>query len=419
MTDIPATNWAKSYRYAFRDCFRPASMDALRSAVAAAPRIKVLGSRHSFNPIADGDVALVLDRMPPDPKISDDRTSVSIAGHATYGDLAKFLADHGLAVHNLASLPHISIAGAIATATHGSGSGNGNLATAVSALDFVTADGSILTVRRGDPDFDGMVVHLGALGVVTRVTLDLRPAFDVTQTIYEGLTAQSLNDNLDAILDAGYSVSVFTTWRSDSAQIWVKDTASTAAIPATLHGTAPATIKRHPILDMDPVNATDQLSVPGLWSDRLPHFKMGFTPSNGDEIQSEFHVPRAHGAAAIDALTKVRDTFAPMIQVTEFRAVAADRLWLSPQYARATLSMHFTWLPDAAGVNAAVRHVEEALAPFSALPHWGKVFSPADIGARYPMIAKFGALRDRLDPTGKFSNPWLEEIVFGRAGPAR
>ena len=418
MTDIPSTNWAKSYRYAFRDCIRPTSMDELRSAVASAPRIKVLGSRHSFNPIADGEVAVVLDRIPLDPEISHDRKSVSIAGHATYGDLAKFLAGHDLAIHNLASLPHISIAGAIATATHGSGSGNGNLATAIAGLEFVTTDGSIVNVRRGDPDFDGMVVHLGALGVVTRVTLDLQPAFDVTQTIYEGLTAQSLNDNLDAILDGGYSVSVFTTWRGDSAQIWIKDIASTAAIPASLHGTTLATVKRHPILDMDPVNATDQFSVPGPWSDRLPHFKMGFTPSNGDEIQSEFHVPRAHGAAAIAALARVRDTFAPMIQVTEFRAVAADALWLSPQYKRDTLSMHFTWAPDEAGVKEAVRHVETALAPFDALPHWGKVFSPAHIGARYPKIAAFKALRDRLDPTGKFSNPWLEAVLFGQARPA-
>ena len=413
MTDVPSANWANSYRYRYRDCIFPASMDELRVAVAASPRLKVLGSRHSFNAIADGDRAMVLTRMPLDPRVSDDRRSVSIAGHATYGELAKFLAGHGLAIHNLASLPHISIAGAIATATHGSGSRNGNLATAVSGLEFVTADGNVTAVRRGEADFDGMVVHLGALGVVTRVTLDVQPAFDITQTVYEGLTQRALCDNLDAIMDGGYSVSVFTTWRGDSAQIWVKDTVSPAAIPATLHGAALAAVKRHPILEMDPVNATDQLSVPGPWSDRLPHFKMGFTPSNGDEIQSEFHVPRIHGAAAIEALARIRDKFAPLIQVTEFRAVAADELWLSPQYGRDTLSMHFTWLPDEAGVNAAVRHVEEALAPFDALPHWGKVFSPAHAGARYPMLANFREIRYRLDPTAKFSNPWLDEVVFG------
>lgn len=419
MTDIPSTNWSKSFRYRFRDGLFPASIDELQTAVAASPRIKVLGSRHSFNAIADGEVAMVLGRMPLDPCIADDRRSVSIAGHATYGDLAKFLAGHRLAIHNLASLPHISIAGAIATATHGSGSGNGNLATAVSGLEFVIADGSVITVRRGEPDFDGMVVHLGALGVVTRVTLDLQPTFDITQTIYEGLSAQALCGNLDAIMNAGYSVSVFTTWRGDSAQIWVKDRLSPEAIAGDMHGAARAIVKRHPILGIDPVNATDQLSVPGPWADRLPHFKMGFTPSNGDEIQSEFHVPRVHGAAAIEALARVSDRFAPLIQVTEFRAVAADALWLSPQYQRDTLSMHFTWLPDGDGVAGAVRHVEDALAPFDALPHWGKVFSPAHVGARYPMLANVRALRDRLDPTRKFSNDWLEDVVFGKTLSSR
>ena len=415
MMDIPSTNWAKSYRYHFRDCASPASMDALRADVAAAPRLKVLGSRHSFNAIADGDVAMILGRMPLDPQISDDRHSVSVAGHATYGDLAKFLAGHGLAVHNLASLPHISIAGAIATATHGSGSGNGNLGTAVSGLQFVLADGSMIDVRRGDADFDGMVVHLGALGVVTRVTLDVRPAFDVSQSVYEGLEWSALLDNLDAIMDAAYSVSIFTTWKDAGNHVWVKDMASVSSVPGELHGAMPATVKRHPILEMDPANATDQLSVPGPWSDRLPHFKMGFTPSNGDEIQSEFHVPRKLGAAAIEALFKVRETFAPLVQTSEFRTVAADGLYLSPQYKRDTLSMHFTWISDQDGVNTAVRHVEDALAPFEALPHWGKVFSPAKVGDRYPMLEHFAAIRDRLDPTRKFSNAWLEEVVFGEA----
>ncbi|MBX9457716.1 MAG: FAD-binding protein [Rhizobium sp.] len=415
MTGMPQTNWAKSYGYHFRDCTVPSSLDEVRSVVAGSARIKALGSRHSFNPIADGEKALILDSLPLDPRLSDDRRSASIAGHATYGDLSRFLASHDLAVHNLASLPHISIAGAIATATHGSGSGHGNLATAVSALEFVAADGSIVKVRRGDPDFEGMVVHLGVLGIVTRVTLDVLPAFEITQTVYEGLTTRSLCDNLDAILDGGYSVSAFTTWRDDSAQIWVKDTPSIEPVPGTLHGATRATLKRHPILGMDPVNATDQFSVAGAWSDRLPHFKMGFTPSNGDEIQSEFHVPRRHGAAAILALAKIRDQLAPMVQVNEFRAVAADDLWMSPQYERDTLSLHFTWLPDEAGVKAAVHHVEEALAPFEPLPHWGKVFSPAPVGAHYAKLAQFEQLRRRLDPTGKFSNPWIEEIVFGRA----
>lgn len=413
MTNFPRSNWANSYHYGFRDCLFPTSVDHLQSLVATSPRVKVLGSRHSFNPIVDGEVAMLLSGIGLDPAIGDGGKSVSIGAHATYGDLANFLNPQRLAVHNLASLPHISIAGAIATATHGSGSGNGNLATSVRALEFVAADGSLVSIKRGDADFDGMVVHLGALGVLTRVTLDVEPAFEIAQTIYEGLGWDGLYANLDTILNTGYSVSIFTNWGDRGSQVWVKSKGGAEALPHDLHGARLAAVKRHPIPEIDPVHCTDQLGVPGLWSDRLPHFKMGFTPSNGDEIQSEFHVPRRHGAAAIRALAAICDRFLPVLQVTEFRAVAADRLWLSPQYQRDTLSMHFTWIADTDSVNAAVAHMEEALAPFDVLPHWGKVFSPAVIGARYPMLADFRALRDRMDPERKFSNPWLEQVVFG------
>jgi xylitol oxidase len=417
MTDIPSTNWAKSFRYSFRDCLYPTTVEDLRAQVAAASNVKVLGSRHSFNALPDGDVAIVLSAIPLDPQVSEDRKSVTIAGHATYGELAEFLAGHNLAIHNLASLPHISIAGAIATATHGSGARNGNLGTGISALEFVTADGSVNTVRRGEADFDGMVVHLGALGVVSRVTLDVQPTYDIAQTVYEGLSEAEMVANLDAILNGGYSVSIFKTWKDRDAQIWVKDKVYGSIAPS-LFGTRLATVKRHPILAMDPVNTTEQLSAPGPWSDRLAHFKLGFTPSNGDEIQSEYHLPRAHGPAAAEAMIAIRDKIAPAIQVTEFRTVAADTLWLSPQYQRDTLSIHFTWLRDEAAVNEAVRHLEEALAPLDALPHWGKVFKPAHVGGRYAKLADFRAIRDRMDPTGKFSNPWLEQNVFGSAPAA-
>lgn len=413
MTDIPDSNWAKSFRYGFRAGLFPASIDELAETVAVADRIKVLGSRHSFNAIADGDVAVILSRIPLAPAIEDDGRKVSIAGHATYGDLAAFLSVHGLAVHNLASLPHISIAGAIATATHGSGERNGNLATAVSSIEIMAADGNIVKFSRGEPDFDGAVVHLGALGVVTRVTLDVQPAFEIQQNVYEGLSWESLYQNLDDIMRAGYSVSIFTLWGDPAGQVWVKRAASSDDVPAVLHGATLAVVKRHPIPDMDPTHATDQMGASGAWSDRLPHFKMGFTPSNGDEIQSEFHVPRRHAAAAIKAVASIRGSFRSLVQTTEFRAVAADTLWLSPQYKSDTLSMHFTWFKHAEAVDAAVRRIEEALSPFDARPHWGKVFSRGHVGPRYAMLPAFKVIRDRMDPKRKFSNEWLEDVVFG------
>lgn len=413
MKRVPTANWSESFHYSFRDCLYPSSLEAVCETVSQASRIKVLGSRHSFNGIVDGDVALSLAEVPIDPVIEADGKHVTVGAHSTYGELALFLHEHGLAIHNLASLPHISIAGAIATATHGSGISNGNLATAISAIEFVTGDGSIVKAKRGDPDFSGMVVHLGALGVVTRVTLDVRPEFQVAQTVYEGLAWDSLLANLDGIMGAAYSVSVFTQWAEKAGAIWLKSTAPSDDLPAMLHGAHRSTEKRHPIIGLDPRNATDQLSEYGRWSDRLPHFKMGFTPSNGEEIQSEFHVPREKGAVAIEAVLSIRDKFAHLVQVVEFRTTAADELWLSPQYQRDTLSIHFTWVKDQEAVNVAVGHVEQALSPFDALPHWGKVFTLGNIGARYEKLADFARLRDRMDPQRKFSNPWLEKVVFG------
>lgn len=413
MKHVPAANWAESFHYSFRDCLHPSSVEAACEIVAQAPEIKTLGSRHSFNAIADGQVAMSLAGLPVNPVVEADGKRVSVGGHCTYGELALFLHDHHLAIHNLASLPHISIAGAIATATHGSGDRNGNLATAVCGLEIVTGDGSIVKVGRGDADFEGMVVHLGALGIITRVTLDVQPEFQVAQSVYDGLGWDALLGNLDEIMAAGYSVSVFTQWREQAGSVWLKRTAPADDLPEMIHGATRAIVKRHPISGLDAQNATDQLGQYGRWSDRLPHFKMGFTPSNGEEIQSEFHIPRRHAVAAIEALLSIRDKFAHLAQAGEFRTVAADRLWLSPQYNNDTLSIHFTWIRDQDAVNAAVEHIEQALAPFAALPHWGKVFTSRHVGATYERLADFARLRDRMDPQRKFSNPWLEEVVFG------
>ena len=140
----------------------------------------------------------------------------------TYGRLAPMLHERGLALHNLASLPHISVGGAIATGTHGSGDRLGNLATAVSAIDILRSDGEIVHLERGDTDFDGAVVGLGALGVVVRVRLDVEPEYQIAQHVYEGLAWDELAARFDEITGAGDSVSLFTTWGSHVDQVWVK-----------------------------------------------------------------------------------------------------------------------------------------------------------------------------------------------------
>ena len=405
------SNWAGNYRYRAERLHRPSSLDELQEIVARAERVRVLGSRHSFNEIADSDELVSLAGLPADVVAED--TTVSFNAGLTYGDLAGEL--DGLALHNLASLPHISVAGAIATATHGSGDANGNLASAVAGLELVTSSGELVRASRGDPDFDGMVVSLGATGAVTRLTLDAEPAYEVRQRVFEGLAWDALYEHFDEITTSGYSVSVFTRWGEDIDQVWVKSrvTSDPEATPDELFGARAATEERHPILGLDPVNTTAQLGRPGPWWDRLPHFRMGFTPSNGDELQSEFAVPRTHAAAAIEAVRALADRVRPLLQVTEIRTVAADRLWMSPQYQQDTVNLHFTWAPEQDAVVELLGELEPALAPFDARPHWGKLFV-GDVAGLYERLDDFVALTERLDPRGAFHNAWLRERILQR-----
>jgi len=405
-------NWAGNHAYRARELHRPGSLEELRELLARTPRIRVLGTRHSFNAIADSDELVSLERLPATVTADAGAGTVSVPGGMSYGALAGELDRLGLALANLASLPHISVAGAVATATHGSGDGNGNLATSVAALELVTSGGELVTVRRGDPDFEGHVVALGALGAVTRLELDAEPAYDVRQEVFEGLRWDALLAHLDEVYASAYAVSVFTRWGDDVDQVWLKQRGD--GTRDELFGARPATQDRHPILGNDPVHATPQLGRPGPWADRLPHFRLAFTPSNGEELQSEYHVPRRHAAAAIEALLAVAPRFRDPVLVSELRSVAADELWLSPQHAGPTLGIHFTWAPEPAPVRAAMADVETALAPFEPRPHWGKLFlvDRDELAGRYARLPQFRELAARLDPRGAFRNEYLEDLIL-------
>jgi alditol oxidase len=414
---VRETNWAGNHTYRAASLHRPTSLDELRRLVAGSAQLRVLGSRHSFNDIADAAVLVSLDGLGGEVRVDHAAGTVSCPAAMRYGELAGALAAEGVALANLASLPHISVGGSIATGTHGSGDANGNLATAVAGLELVTAAGETLAVARGDPDFEGMVVALGALGAVTRVTLDVEPAYRVRQRTFEGLAWERLFDHFDEVTSAGYSVSLFTRWGPTVEQVWVKSRVGEAPeeVREELFGAAAATKERHPIVELDPVNCTRQLGVPGPWSDRLPHFRMGFTPSSGEELQSEYHLPRAEAVAALEALRPLASVLRPVLQVSELRTVAADRLWMSPQQGRDTLSVHFTWFPDWAAVRRVLVEVEAALAPFGARPHWGKLFlaDAATIAALYERADDFARLAGRLDPGGVFTNDWLRRHLLG------
>jgi xylitol oxidase len=354
-------------------------------------------------------------------EVSIDRgtNTVSFAAGLTYGALAAALDAHGLALHNLASLPHISVAGAVATGTHGSGDANGNLATAVAGLELVTSNGQSVRTSRGEPGFDGLVVGLGALGAVARITLDVEPAYAVRQRVFEGLEWKMLFDHFDEIMSSGYSVSIFTRWGQLVDQVWIKSRVTDAPemIRGDLFGATAASVDRHPILGLDPVNCTPQLGRPGPWSERLPHFRMGFTPSTGEELQSEYLLPRRHAVAGIEAMRALAPRMRPLLQVAEIRTIAADQLWMSPQYGRETVAFHFTWLPDQQAVDAFLVDLEADLAPFDARPHWGKLFRAraGTMAARYERLPEFVRLVERLDPRGAFGNTWLEACVLGQA----
>jgi len=414
---VDEANWAGTHRYRARTLHRPQTIEELQEIVARAASVRVLGSRHSFTDLPDADELVSLDGLPAAVAVDHAAGTVSFGAALRYGRLAEALRAEGVALHNLASLPHISVAGAVATATHGSGVRNGNLATAVAALEIVTSAGEIVTAARGDRDFDGMVVAVGALGAVTRLTLDVEPAYAVRQRVFEGLAWDALHAHFDAIMASGHSVSVFTRWGETTDQVWVKSRVTDAPedVRGDLFGARAATVDRHPILGIDAVNATPQLGRPGAWSDRLPHFRMGFTPSVGEEIQSEYLIPRRHAAVAIEAVRALAAVMRPVLLVSEIRTIAADRLWLSPQYREDTIGIHFTWKREPEAVARVLVALEAALAPFAARPHWGKAFhaGAAAIAPLYERLGDFRALRDRLDPRGAFANAWLERRVLG------
>jgi xylitol oxidase len=396
---------------------RPSTVEQVQEIVAKAPAVRVLGSRHSFNDIADSSELVTLEGMPGDAVFDRAAGTVSFNAGLKYGELVRALGEEGVALHNLASLPHISVAGAVATATHGSGDANGNLATAVAGIELVRSDGEIVEASRGEPDFDGLVVGLGALGAVTRITLDVEPAYEVRQRVFEGLGWEALFEHLDEITSCGYSVSVFTDWGETVDQVWVKSrvTDEPERIREDLFGAVAAEVDRHPILELDATSCTPQLGRPGLWSDRLPHFRMGFTPSTGEELQSEYLVPRRHAVEAIGVVRALAGSIRPVLQISEIRSVAADRLWMSTSYGEESVCIHFTWKPEREAVGDVIVRLEAALAPFGARPHWGKVFEAdaAAIAPLYERLPDFVRLTERLDPRGAFRNSWLEARLLG------
>lgn len=388
------TNWGGNLRYAARGLVEPASVAELQQLLPTLPEARALGSRHSFSRVADTPgVHVSTAALPCSIEVDAQRQLVRVEGGLRYGDVAPVLDRAGWALANLASLPHITLAGAVATGTHGSGDTLGSLATQVRALEIVGWDGTLRRVQADHPDFPGTVVSLGRLGVVTALELRVEPCYEVAQTVVEGVPLDRVLADLDAVTSLAHSVSLFTTWTSPDVldQVFLKrrtDRIDSAALPDPVEvlGGRAAEGPRHPIPGLDPAPTTPQGGVPGPWWTRLPHFRLDHVPSAGREMQSEYLVPRRHAVAAITALRGMADQLAAPLQVCEIRTVAADDLWLSGAYGTDVVGLHFTWHLDPVAVAAVLPHLEARLAPFAARPHWGKVHQEdaLDAAALYP-----------------------------------
>ena len=412
-------NWAGNLEYSTGNVHYPKTVSEVQEVVKKCNKLTALGSRHSFNTIADStENQLSLQELNKVVSLDKTANTVTVEAGMRYGDLAPYLHQNGYALHNLASLPHITIAGSCATATHGSGVSNGNLATAIATIEFVNAAGEIVNLSKKDGDqFQGAVVGLGALGIVTKVTLDLLPTFNMKQYVYRNLPMGELEKNFDAIVSSGYSVSLFTDWKNKNInEVWVKSksAAGDADPPAELFGAKLATKNMHPIEEEDAINCTEQMGVPGPWFERMPHFKMGFKPSAGKELQAEFFVPIEHAYEAMMAMESLHEKITPHLFISEIRTIHEDNLWMSPCYKKTCVALHTTWKQETEIVMNLLPLVEAQLAPFNARPHWAKLFTlpPAVLQSRIEKLADFKALVKQYDPNGKFRNDFLNKNLY-------
>lgn len=414
-------NWAGNFEYGTGQLHSVNSQDQVREFVRKQNRVKVLGTRHCFNKIADStDQLLSLKTMDKVVELDTSARTVTVEAGMTYGQLCPYLDGKGWALHNLASLPHISIAGACSTATHGSGDKNGNLATAVTALEIVNAAGDVVRLSRVQDGgaFHGAVVGLGALGAITKITLDIQPTFMMRQYVYENLPLGVLKDHFEEIESAAYSVSLFTDWQKKRInEVWLKtrmESGQTFDARPEFFGARRATKNLHPIAELSAANCTEQMGVPGPWYERLPHFRMGFTPSAGKELQSEYFIPRRHAVEAILAVERLRSQVGPHLLISEIRTIAEDNYWMSPCYKQPSVTIHFTWKQDWPAVSKLLPLIEKELAPFHPRPHWGKLFTMTgtQLHSSYERLPEFVELCKKYDPPGKFRNDFLNEYIF-------
>lgn len=419
-TTTARTNWAGNLTYSTDNLHSPKTVEELQEVIKKCKKVRGLGTKHCFNTIADSkENQISTANFNQIISLDKEKATVTVGAGIKYGELCKYLDENGFALHNLASLPHISVAGACATATHGSGIKNGNLATSVVALEMVNGKGEVVNLSKDKDgeEFGMAVVNLGALGIVTKMTLALQPTFKMKQVVYQNLPMAQLEKNFKAIMSAGYSVSLFTDWTNKNiSEVWIKSKAEDMKeIAPEFYGAKLQTKNLHPIESLDAVNCTDQMGVEGPWYERMPHFKMGFTPSSGKELQSEYFIAFEHAYQGLVAIEKLHEKVSPHLFITEVRAIAADELPMSMMYKKTCVAFHFTWKQETEAVMALLPEIEAALEPFAPRPHWGKLFTlkPSVLQARIEKLNDFKALMSKHDPEAKFRNEFIDVNLFG------
>ncbi len=413
------SNWAGNLQYSTNNVYYPKTVEEVQEVVKRCNKVKALGSKHSFNTIANSkDNFISLSNLNKVVSLDKANNTITIESGTRYGDFAPYLDQHGYALENLASLPHITVAGATATGTHGSGVTHGNLSSQVAAIEFVNAKGDVINLSKKDGDkFYGAIVNLGAVGIVTKATLNVIPTFKMKQVVYMNMPMSALKDHFADVESKGYSVSLFTTWANKNInEVWVKSVANDNDSPAPheLFGATLATKNMHPVQEQSAENTTDQMGVPGTWYERMPHFKMGFKPSTGKELQAEFFVPIEHAYDAIMAVETLNEKITPHLFITEIRTIKADDLWMSPCYKQTAVAIHFTFKQETDAVMQLLPLIEQQLMPFNVKPHWAKLFTldPKILQSRYQKLANFKQLVAEYDPDGKFRNDFLEKNLY-------
>lgn len=451
-------NWCGNVRFGGTPLV-PESVEQLQEAVRlATPPIRVVGRGHSFSPLAEcvGGSLLCLARLN---RVLDFRAptsmgsmgSITVEGGTTYSEIARFLGRQG-ALRNLPSCPQFTVAGAIATATHGSGVTHQNLAADVTMLEFVAGDGSLICYEDGETAtlLEGLRVHLGCLGVVSRLTLVVCPFYEVETFCYIDVPLAPMIENLPALWTTCDSLSVWTSGfgRGPGAgTCWMvfrhfcPHWKPSAAVPEhtppqelLLHGGSflQGPVNRYCTDPHEPVTITP--TGKRAWHDALTQtlHEGQETSMTTTDIQAEFFVALQHAQAAIRAVwgTAREWSFSspwgatgePMkglVDAMEFRQVKGDGAWLSPQHID-SLGIHISFNSDPgrrAEVEACLHLLEAALEPFDARAHWGKLAplttAPARLEELYDdRLRCFRALCGVHDPSGKFRNVWVRRALF-------